>query len=156
MMSRLEQIKQKISDHPSFQKACETLAHELHSNFKHYNWVGIYQVNKNVLNLLAWKGAAPTEHVTIPIGTGICGSAAAERKTILVEDVNKDPRYLQCFLSTRSEIVIPIISSEKVIGEIDIDSDKTAAFNDLDKIYLEDLALELSKIWEKEQALEKI
>ena len=60
-----------------------------------HNWVGIYLVEGPDLVLVAWRGPAATEHVRIPIGTGICGAAAAQGETIIVPDVNADPRYLQ-------------------------------------------------------------
>ena len=75
-----------------------------------------------------WKGPQATEHVRIPIGEGICGAAAASGVTEVVDDVNADDRYLACFVSTRSEIVVPIAYEGRVVGEIDIDSDEPAAF----------------------------
>ena len=70
----------------------------------------------------------PSPHTTIPLGRGICGAAATERATIIVDDVNSDPRYLACSIDTRSEIVVPIMRDDQVLGEIDIDSDIRAAF----------------------------
>ena len=81
-------------------------------------------------------GPAATEHIRIPIGQGVCGAAAASGVTEIVDDVNADPRYLACFLSTRSEIVVPISYEDIVVAEIDIDSDVPAAFGD-DAVYLE-------------------
>ncbi len=109
-----------------------------------YDWVGIYLVEGDELVLTAWEGPAATEHVRIPIGQGICGAAAREGSTIIVPDVRTDPRYLQCFLSTRSEIVVPIRRGDTVLGEIDIDSDELAAFADDDRQLLEWLASELA------------
>ena len=106
----------------------------------HYDWVGIYLVKDDMLELAAWDGEAETEHARIPIGQGICGSAAREGHTILVPDVNKDPRYLACFASTRSEIVVPIKGKHGVLGEIDIDSDRPSAFDDEDQGSLEAIA----------------
>ena len=74
-----------------------------------------------------WRGPQATEHTRIPIGQGICGAAAATGRTEVVDDVNADDRYLACFVSTRSEIVVPITYGERVVGEIDIDSDTPAA-----------------------------
>ena len=76
----------------------------------------------------------------IPVGQGVCGAAAASGKTEVVDDVNADPRYLACFASTRSEIVVPISREGRVIGEIDIDSDQPAAFGDADREFLERVA----------------
>jgi len=112
----------------------------LHDHFSQYTWVGIYIINGDMLYLGPWKGPQPTEHITIPIGQGICGSAARTGTTEIVDDVHKDARYLSCFLSTRSEIVVPIKKAGKIIGEIDIDSDIIKAFSREDKVFLERVA----------------
>jgi len=113
-----------------------------------YNWVGIYLVKDENLVLAAYAGDAETEHVQIPIGQGICGLAAKQAETIIVPNVSKDPRYLMCFSSTRSEIVVPIRAANRVLGEIDIDSDRLAAFSDNDKNILEGAAVILANYLE--------
>jgi GAF domain-containing protein len=117
---------------------------ELHDRFEHYSWVGIYLVEGDELVLGPWQGPQPTEHVRIPVGAGVCGAAAASGQTEVVDDVNTDPRYIACFPSTRSEIVVPIAYDGKVVGEIDIDSDRPAAFGEKDRSFLERVALLLS------------
>ncbi len=112
----------------------------LYESFEKYSWVGIYLVEGDGLVLGPWRGKQATEHIKIPIGKGVCGSAAQSGKTEVVDDVSKDSRYLSCFLSTRSEIVVPIKKKNTVIGEIDIDSDLSAAFNKTDEIFLEKIA----------------
>lgn len=112
----------------------------LYKNFDKYSWIGIYIVRGDTLVLGPWKGKQATEHIKIPIGSGVCGSAAKSGKTELVPDVNKDDRYLACFVSTSSEIVVPITRKGKVIGEIDIDSDVPNAFNNEDREFLEKIA----------------
>jgi GAF domain-containing protein len=112
----------------------------LHDRVEHYSWVGIYLVEGDDLVLGPWKGPEATEHVRIPVGQGVCGAAAATGQTEVVDDVNADPRYLACFPSTRSEIVVPIARDGRVIGEIDIDSDSPAAFGDADREFLERVA----------------
>jgi GAF domain-containing protein len=116
----------------------------LHDRFDHYSWVGIYLVEGDELVLGPWKGPEATEHVRIPVGQGICGAAAATGRTEVVDDVNADPRYLACFPSTRSEIVVPIAFQGRVVGEIDIDSDEPAAFTERDRTFLERVALLIS------------
>ena len=101
-------------------------------------------VDGDDLILGPWRGPAATEHTKIPIGTGVCGSAAATGKTELIDDVSSDSRYLSCFVSTRSEIVVPIKNNEVVVGEIDIDSDKKGAFTAKDADFLERIADMLS------------
>ena len=112
----------------------------LHDRVEHYSWVGIYLVEGDDLVLGPWKGPEATEHVRIPVGQGVCGAAAASGRTEIVDDVNADPRYLACFASTRSEIVVPISRDGGVVGEIDIDSDQPAAFGDADREFLERVA----------------
>ena len=116
----------------------------LHDRFERYSWVGIYLVEGADLVLGPWKGPQATEHVRIPIGQGICGAAAASGVTEIVDDVNADDRYLACFVSTRSEIVVPIAYEGRVVGEIDIDSDVPAAFGPEDREFLERVALLIS------------
>ena len=116
----------------------------LHDRFDHYSWVGIYLVEGDDLVLGPWKGPQATEHVRIPMGQGICGAAAASGRTEVVDDVNADERYLACFPSTQSEIVVPIAYEGKIVGEIDIDSDRPAAFGQADRTFLERVALLIS------------
>ena len=116
----------------------------LHDRFDDYSWVGIYLLEGDELVLGPWQGPQATGHVRIPVGQGICGAAAASGLTEVVDDVNADPRYLACFPSTRSEIVVPIAYQGKVVGEIDIDSDRPAAFGPEDRTFLERVALLIS------------
>jgi L-methionine (R)-S-oxide reductase len=117
----------------------------LHDRVESYSWVGIYFVEGDELVLGPWRGPAATEHVRIPVGHGICGAAAASGETEIVADVNADDRYLSCFLSTRSEIVVPILYDELVVAEIDIDSDQPAAFDEEDRAFLERVAEAISE-----------
>jgi L-methionine (R)-S-oxide reductase len=116
----------------------------IHDRFGHYSWVGIYFVEGDDLVLGPWKGPQATEHVRIPVGQGVCGAAAASGVTQVVDDVNADERYLACFASARSEIVVPIAYEGRVVGEIDIDSDRPAAFDGDDRAFLERVALLVS------------
>ena len=116
----------------------------LHDRFPDYSWVGIYWVEGSDLVLGPWKGPEATEHTRIPIGTGVCGAAAASGKTEVVADVSKDPRYLACFPDTKSEIVVPIFRDGSVIGEIDIDGSRLNAFGSDDQRFLERVAEVLS------------
>ena len=109
-----------------------------------YTWVGIYELVGNELVLGPFVGK-PSPHTRIPLGRGICGAAAAEKTTIIVDDVNDDPRYLACSLETRSEIVVPIMRGSDVLGEIDIDSDRPAAFGAGDQRMLEAVAAAMAE-----------
>jgi len=137
-----EQIK-KIIERSS--NVLQNVVDFLCNNFNRYTWVGIYIVQGSNLVLGPWKGPNATEHTRIPIGKGVCGSAAKTGKTEVVDDVLSDNRYLACFVSTKSEIVVPIKKEGKIVGEIDIDSDKIGAFTIKDKIFLEKIADMLSE-----------
>ena len=110
----------------------------------HYSWVGIYVLEGSELVLGPYLGK-PSPHTRIPLNSGICGAAASEKATIIVDDVNSDPRYLACSLETRSEIVVPIMAGDLVLGEIDIDSDQPAAFTAADRALLEQVAAALAE-----------
>jgi GAF domain-containing protein len=110
----------------------------------HYTWVGIYLIDGEELVLGPSLGK-PSPHTRIPLGRGICGAAATEKATIIVDDVNADPRYLACSIETKSEIVVPIMNGSEVLGEIDIDSDRPAAFGQADRALLEQVAALLSE-----------
>ncbi len=128
-------------------QAREAVVKLLNSTVPTYSWVGIYAVEGKNLVLDAWAGPDATEHTRIPIGKGICGFAAKAGRTEIVSDVSKDPRYLQCFPSTKAEIVVPIFSGGAVVGEIDIDSDHLDAFSSLDREFLEAVARKASEHW---------
>lgn len=118
----------------------------LHDRFPHYDWVGLYWVEGLDLVLGPWVGPEATEHTRIPIGTGICGAAAESGRTEIVGDVDADPRYLACFASTKSEIVVPIFADAQVVGEIDIDGGDLNAFDDTDARFLEEVAALLAPL----------
>jgi L-methionine (R)-S-oxide reductase len=134
--SALESIRHGLADDKNGQRVVDLL----HDRFDHYSWVGVYVVSGDELVLGPWNGPQATEHTRIPVGQGICGAAAASGVTEIVDDVNADNRYLACFASTRSEIVVPIHRDGQVIGEIDIDSDRPGAFGAADQEFLEQVA----------------
>lgn len=113
-----------------------------------YNWVGFYMLEAGtqppMLVLEAFAGAM-TPHTRIPLNQGICGAAASSGHTIIVDDVTKDPRYLACSLETKSEIVVPIFVSSKVVGELDIDSHFAAAFAREDQELIQHCAMLVGK-----------
>jgi len=135
-----EEIEQLVASGAGADEVLQGVVDVLQERVEHYSWVGIYLVEGDELVLGPWKGPEATEHVRIPVGQGICGAAAATGETEVVDDVNADPRYLACFPSTRSESVVPIAYEGRVVGEIDIDSDRPAAFGEDDRAFLEDIA----------------
>jgi L-methionine (R)-S-oxide reductase len=133
--ARIEELRSEIleaaQNSSTAQELMQLMVKILHTRMLKYNWVGFYLLEPGaeppVLVLGAFEGAM-TPHTRIPLNQGICGAAASSGKTVVVDDVNKDPRYLACSLETKSEIVVPVFVHRKVVGELDIDSHFPAAF----------------------------
>lgn len=142
--SKTEEIRKEVdrlSDSAtSGQEFMDQLVRVLHERMLKYNWVGFYMLENSpgprVLVLGPFQGAM-TPHTRIPLNQGICGAAASTGKTVVVDDVNKDPRYLACSIETKSEIVVPVFVKNKVVGELDIDSHFPAAFDHDDRELIE-------------------
>jgi GAF domain-containing protein len=135
----LTAIRSAVAAAPNADSAMQQAVRLLKDGVPHYTWVGIYVLDGKELVLGPFLGK-PSPHTRIPLGQGICGAAATEKATIVVDDVNADPRYLACSIDTRSEIVVPILIDGDGLGEIDIDSDKPAAFGSADRALLEPVA----------------
>src|SRR5271165_898205 len=132
---KIEEVRQEItqlaqSAH-SAQELMQKMVELLHERMLKYNWVGFYMLEPGaqppMLVLGEFEGAM-TPHTRIPLNQGICGAAASSGRTVVVDDVSKDPRYLACSLETKSEIVVPVFVQGKVVGELDIDSHFSSAF----------------------------
>jgi len=93
-----------------------------------YTGVYLYMLHGGTLVLEAFAGR-PTEHTRIPVGSGICGRAVAERRDLNVPDVSRADGYLACSLETRSELVVLIRRHDEILGQIDIDSDVVDGFD---------------------------
>lgn len=102
---------------------------------KHYNWVGIYVLKGQRLVLGMFHGEK-TEHEIISLGDGLCSQAIVTNAIVNEPDVKGNSKYLACFPSTRSELVIPIRYDGVPIGELDLDSDKESAFSPEDEAFL--------------------
>jgi GAF domain-containing protein len=134
--ARIEEVRNEISELAKAARTAQELMREmaklLHNRMLKYNWVGFYLLEPGaqppVLVLGAFEGAM-TPHTRIPLNQGICGAAASSGKTVVVDDVSKDSRYLACSLETKSEIVVPVFVHGQVVGELDIDSHFPAAFS---------------------------
>jgi L-methionine (R)-S-oxide reductase len=113
-----------------------------------YRWVGLYAVGPEEISVIGWSGPAPPAHPRFPKDRGLCGAAAASGKTIVVEDVTKDPRYLKTLDSTRSEMVVPVKRENgEVVGLIDVESEHEDAFTPLDLRLLEGYASAVARLW---------
>ena len=137
-------VRAAIEHAPSYPDAMLQAVNVLKEQMPDYSWVGIYVLDGDELILGPYRGK-PSPHTRIPLNQGICGAAASTKETIIVDDVDADPRYLACSLETRSEIVVPIMRGADVLGEIDIDSDKKAAFGTADRELLEAVAALLAR-----------
>lgn len=135
----LTAVETAVAAHDDPTAAMEAVVGILKDRVPDYTWVGIYLVDGDELVLGPYRGK-PSPHTRITFGRGICGAAATERATIIVDDVNEDPRYLACSIETKSEIVVPIMNGDDILGEIDIDSDRRAAFTAADAELLEQVA----------------
>ncbi len=136
---RLNRLLEIISDDISNQnmkKRLQTVAKLLDHYVEYYDWTGFYLAGEdNTLFLDTYVGE-PTEHTTIPFGSGICGQAASSKKTFLVPDVSLEKNYLSCSPKTKSEIVVPILHQGRILGELDIDSHRLNTFDELDNEFL--------------------
>lgn len=110
-----------------------------------YNWVGVYLLGGDGELWLHNYVGEPTEHAKIPVGTGVCGRAVAERKNLNVPDVSKETNYLACSPDVESELVILIRAGDDIYGQIDIDSETKAAFGEDDEIALVGIADKLAE-----------
>jgi L-methionine (R)-S-oxide reductase len=143
MISLLSQIRESASTATSLQSLQENIVAAIAQRLSYYSWTGFYMLDPNDPETLVLGPFAgdPTPHVRIPLTQGICGAAVVSGRTIVVDDVNADPRYLSCSIKTKSEIVVPIHAHGKIIGEIDIDSHNAAAFTESDRLFLEETSL---------------
>ena len=119
---------------------------ELLSDLPLYNWSGIYVLLGDELHLDEYVGAA-TDHTRIPVGRGVCGTAVAENRNQVIEDVRELSNYLSCSLQTRSEIVVLIKDGETILGQIDIDGHSVGAFDASDEAFLESMGTILANRW---------
>lgn len=100
-------------------------------------WVGFYVVKNGELVLCAFQGTLACGR--IKYGRGVCGAAWRDKITLVVEDVDAFPGHIACSSASRSEIVVPIFKNKEVVAVLDVDSDRLAEFDDIDKNYLEQI-----------------
>jgi len=110
-----------------------------------YNWVGVYLLGADGELWLHNYVGEPTEHAKIPVGTGVCGRAVAERRNLNIPDVSKETNYLACSPEVESELVVLIRAGDDIYGQIDIDSETRAAFSEDDEITLVGIADKLAE-----------
>jgi L-methionine (R)-S-oxide reductase len=130
-------------------KYLATRAAEIICRIGPYRWVGVYDIGPEDAHVFAWSGIGPPAFVRFPIEAGLTGQAIRTKKTVVANDVSKNSSYLTAFAGTRSEIIVPVLdaSQSRVIGTIDVESDKLDAFGPDDQKVLEQCAMALASLW---------
>lgn len=131
----LPQLKSIIEDEPDAVANMANIAAAIHGTFD-FLWTGFYRVDGDTLVLGPFQG--PLACTRIKHGRGVCGTAWADRRTIVVDDVEKFPGHIACSSASRSEIVVPVFKGDEIVGVLDIDSRQIATFDDIDARYLEE------------------
>ena len=149
-----EEVSSLADNAESAEDLMSAIVERLRTRLPHFNWVGFYMIEKGqpgqdpMLVLGPYVGA-DTPHKRIPLNQGICGAAVSSGQTLVVDDVNADPRYLACSLETKSEIVAPVFVRGEAVGELDIDSHVPAAFTAEDRKLVERCAALVGSYLEK-------
>ena len=114
-----------------------------------YRWVGVYDVGSEMVSILAYSGPGAPAYPTFPITQGLTGAAIREKATVLVGNVQSDPRYLTAFGSTLSEIIVPILDPLRgeAVGTMDVESERANAFSSSDQTLLEECARAALPLW---------
>jgi L-methionine (R)-S-oxide reductase len=150
-----EELLQEFQDFaktaPTPEALMKRITQGLHEKMTRYNWVGFYLVDptdSGVLLVGAYSGSF-TPNTRIPLDTGLCGAAARDGQSVVVDDVSKDPRYLAGSPLVKSEIVVPIFVKGKLLGELDIESYFTKAFVPAEQEFVEACAKLVGKFLAK-------
>lgn len=131
----------------SFEAIQQAIVDLLHGEVAHYHWVGFYwgDAERRTLQLGPFAGA-PTDHLEIPYGVGICGQVAESNTTMNIDDVNAQENYLACSIETQSELVVPITLNDAFRGQLDIDSHLPHAFNLRDERLIQGICRRLAEL----------
>jgi GAF domain-containing protein len=141
--SLVKQVKALLSKDDNLLSNLSNFTAALKQTFEKISWVGFYIAENDNLYLGPFQGKVACTN--IKFGSGVCGTAAKEEKTIIVEDVEKFPGHIFCDTDSKSEIVVPLFRNKKLYGVMDLDSVSYSSFNEIDKKYLEELSLFLSE-----------
>ena len=123
------------------QANCANFAALVYHGLEDLNWAGFYRFTGGGLVVGAFQGKPAC--VRIALGRGVCGTAAEQRRTVLVEDVHAFPGHIACDAASRSEIVVPLLDGERLLGVLDLDSPRPGRFTAADAAGLEALARQL-------------
>ena len=111
-------------------------------------WVGVYEVSPTEVINLAWSGPSPPAHLRFPAEQGLTGAAISARETVVSNDVARDPRYLTALVSTGSEMIVPILDGDRVVGTLDVEDETTDGFDDDDRRLFELVACEMGTLYD--------
>ncbi len=136
----IDNIRIAISSKKSESEILKIAVEIIHDFSDGFSWTGVYMMKDSALEVGPYVGPE-TPHKRIALNSGICGAAASQKKSIIVEDTSADPRFLACSPHTRSEIVVPLMDGGLVLGEIDIDSNQRGFFSLDDKKMFEEIAV---------------
>jgi L-methionine (R)-S-oxide reductase len=114
-----------------------------------YRWVGVYDVGPEFVSVIAWSGPSAPEYPSFPVSKGLTSAAIEQKRTVIVGDVRNDPRYLTAFGTTLSEIIVPVLApgDARVIGTVDVESDRANAFSERDQQMIEKCAEAALGLW---------
>ena len=118
---------------------------------KGYSWVGLYDIKEKEIQLISFAGRTEPTFTSFPKDKGLNGRAYMEKKTVIVNDIDKDEDYLLTFSDTQSEIVVPVFDpgGKAVSGTIDVESEQENAFGHEDAVFLEECAASIQSLWSK-------
>lgn len=141
-----EQLRSLLDPKPGLVAAMATAAGLLKESFDHCSWVGFYVATEDG-SLVIGPYQGPVACMRILPGKGVCGAAAASRRTVVVPDVHAFPGHIACDPRSRSEIVVPVLAGKRLLAVLDADSHEPSAFDDADRKGLEAVALLVSEAY---------
>lgn len=133
-----QELQALLAGEPDWVANAANAAAAIYHALPELNWAGFYLLRGRDLVLGPFQGRPAC--VRIPLGNGVCGTAAAERRTVLVPDVEAFPGHIACDMASRSELVAPLLIGDRLLGALDLDSPRLARFDEEDRVGIERLA----------------
>ncbi|MDD5362666.1 MAG: GAF domain-containing protein [Ignavibacteria bacterium] len=144
----ISQIKHLIEDESNLIANLANIVSVLKHTFDHYLWVGFYLYEEKSGQLVLGPFQGMVACTRLPVGKGVCSTAAERKETIMLDDVNTFPGHIACDANSKSEIVVPVIKDGKTVGVLDVDSADISSFDSVDRMYLEKLVSETLKMFD--------
>ena len=137
-----------LQSHQTREQKAKLIAEKI-KNEKGYSWIGLYDVTKTNIRLISYAGRTEPTFTSFPSDKGLNGRVNMEKRTVIVNDIDKDEDYLLTFSDTQSEIVVPVFAGDgkTVIGTIDVESEQEDAFDKEDAAFLENCAMSIQTLW---------